>query len=49
MEFYIEGYEKIKSQKEVIYYEGYGHGGFEEIHFPKKLEYVLNYLESKNK
>lgn len=49
MEFYLEAYNNIKTEKEVIYYEGYGHGGFEEIHFPKKLEYVLNYLERKNK
>ena len=46
--FYIEAYDKITSLKEVVWYEGYGHGGFEEIHFPKKLQYVLDYLKKKN-
>lgn len=45
MEFYLKAYEKIKTEKEVIYYEGYGHGGFEEIHLPKKIGYVLNYFK----
>ena len=49
MEFYLEAYKHIKTKKEVVYYEGYGHGGFEEIHFPKKLDYVLKYLEGKEK
>lgn len=47
MEFYLEAHEKIKTQKEIVYYEGYGHGGFEKIHFPKKLEFVLNYINKK--
>lgn len=48
MEFYIEAYNRINTAKEVVYYEGYGHGGFEEIHFPKKLQYVLDYIKNKN-
>ena len=47
MEYYIEAYNKINTLKEVVYYEGYGHGGFEEIHFPKKLQYVLDYINNK--
>ena len=47
MEFYLEAYNHISTKKEVVYYEGFGHGGFEEIHFPKKLNYVLNYINRK--
>lgn len=47
MDFYLEAYNNITTKKEVVKYEGYGHGGFEEIHFPKKLQYVLDYIESK--
>lgn len=47
MDFYLEAYNKVDTPKEVLYYEGYGHGGYEEIHFPKKLEYVLNYIKNK--
>ena len=49
MEFYVEAYNRLTVSKEIHYYEGYGHGGFEEIHFPKKLQYVLDYIERKKK
>lgn len=48
MEYFLVAYDNIKVSKEVIYYEGYGHGGYEDIHFPKKLQFVLDYLKNKH-
>ena len=42
--FYL-AYEKIKSAKELIKYEGYGHGGFEEKHLPLKINFLNKYAK----
>ncbi len=44
MEFYLKAHNQIRTEKEVIYYEGYGHGGFDKFHFPKKMEFVLKHI-----
>jgi cephalosporin-C deacetylase len=45
MEYYLFAYDMIKTQKEVLFYEGYGHGGFDKYHFPKKLEFVFKNID----
>lgn len=43
--YFFYAYEKINSQKHVDIYEGYGHGGFEEIHLPKKIAFAKKILK----
>lgn len=38
--FFYQAYQKITSEKALIVYEGFGHGGFEEMHLPKKLTFL---------
>lgn len=47
--FYYLAYMNIKTKKDIVLYEGYGHGGFEEIHLPKKYAYINEFLEHYNK
>lgn len=42
--FYYEAYKKIVTKKYIDIYDDYGHGGFEEIHLPKKLKFINEYL-----
>lgn len=37
---YYLAYEKMTCEKHLDLYEGYGHGGFEEIHIPKKFKFI---------
>lgn len=43
--YFYHAYEKITSEKELIKYEGYGHGGFEEIHLPKKITFLDKHID----
>lgn len=43
--YFYEAYKKIKGKKELHKYEGYGHGGFEEIHLPKKIKFAKDILK----
>lgn len=45
--FFYQAYKRIKSSKTLEIYEGYGHGGFEEIHLPKKLAFLESVLKEK--
>lgn len=42
--YFYQAYEKIKTKKALEVYEGYGHGGFEEIHLPKKIKFAKDVL-----
>ena len=35
----------MQGEKEIHLYEGYGHGGFEEIHLPKKIAFAVKVLK----
>lgn len=41
--YFMLAYDKIKAPKVLIPYEGYGHGGFEELHLPKKIKFINDY------
>ncbi len=43
--YFYHAYEKIKSEKHLDCYEGFGHGGFEEIHLPKKIAFAKKILK----
>ena len=43
--YFYKAYEKITSKKHLDCYEGFGHGGFEEIHLPKKIAFVKEILK----
>ena len=43
--YFYQAYKKIKGEKKLDIYEGYGHGGFEEIHLPKKIEFAKKILK----
>ena len=43
--YFYQAYKKIKSEKHLDYYEGYGHGGFEELHLPKKIAFAKRVLK----
>ena len=43
--YFMKAYELIKSEKHLDIYDGYGHGGFEEIHLPKKIEFAKKVLK----
>ena len=43
--YFYQAYKKIKSEKQLDIYEGYGHGGFEEIHLPKKIKFAKKYIK----
>jgi len=45
--FFYQAYKKITSKKELKIYEGYGHGGFEEIHLPLKLIFIKQMIKEK--
>lgn len=42
-EFFLEAYNRIKAKKQLISYEGYGHGGFDKIHMPLKYAFIEKY------
>ena len=42
--YFLHAYNKMNCVKELIEYPGYGHGGFEEIHLPKKIAFLNKYL-----
>ena len=44
--YFYQAYKKIKTPKQLEIYPGYGHGGFEELHLPKKIKF-LNDLTDK--
>ena len=41
--YFMHAYNKINTPKKLDIYEDYGHGGFEEIHLPKKIEFANVY------
>ena len=43
--YFYKAYKKIKSVKEFYPYEGFGHGGFEEIHLPIKINFAKKILK----
>ena len=43
--YFYQAYKRINSKKELYPYVGYGHGGFEEIHLPKKIEFAKKVLK----
>ena len=43
-EGFYQAYRQILSEKQLEIYEGYAHGGFDTLHFPKKLEWIKKYL-----
>lgn len=43
--YFMLAYAKIKAPKELIPYEGYGHGGFEELHLPKKINFINEHIK----
>ena len=43
--YFMKAYELIKSEKHLDIYDGHGHGGFEEIHLPKKIEFAKKVLK----
>lgn len=44
--YFYQAYKKIQGYKELEIYEGYGHGGFEEIHLPKKIKFAKKILKA---
>lgn len=38
-------YHLLTCKKDLILYEGYGHGGYDHLHFPKKLNFILKNVE----
>jgi len=36
-------YERVSSPKQFLIYEGYGHGGYDELLFKEKLQFINNY------
>ena len=46
--YFYQAYKKIKSYKELYPYEGYKHGGFEELHLPKKIEFLEKIINKGN-
>lgn len=38
-------YHLLTCKKDLILYEGYGHGGYDHLHFPKKLDFILKNVE----
>ncbi|MBO4666559.1 MAG: acetylxylan esterase [Bacilli bacterium] len=43
--YYYQAYKKMKCEKYLDVYEGFGHGGFEEIHLPKKIAFAKKLLK----
>ena len=43
--YFYQAYKQINSPKQLDIYEGFGHGGFEEIHLPKKISFAKKYLK----
>ena len=43
--YFYYAYKKMNCVKQLDVYEGYGHGGFEEIHLPKKIAFAKNFLK----
>ena len=37
-------YDLLTCKKDFCIYEGFGHGGYDDIHFPKKLEFIHHHL-----
>lgn len=33
-------YQKLSTKKSMIVYHGFGHGGYDDLHFPKKLKFI---------
>lgn len=44
-EYFYQAYRKIKQPKELYIYQGYGHGGYERIHHPKEVKFLIKYLK----
>ena len=42
--YFYKAYQKIKSEKVLEVYPEFGHGGFEEIHLPKKISFTYRIL-----
>ena len=42
--YYYEAYKKITTEKYIFIYPDHGHGGFDEIHSPKKLQFIKDFL-----
>lgn len=46
-EFFYQAYKKIKEPKLLYIYDDFGHGGFDDIHRPKKINYIKEYFKLK--
>lgn len=44
-EYFYKAYENIKTPKLLYIYGGYGHGGFDRLHRPKKIKYIKDYFK----
>lgn len=44
--YFYQAYKKINGEKELHIYEGFGHGGFEEKHLPKKIGFAKRFLKA---
>lgn len=42
--FFYDAYQRINASKELIVYEEYGHGDYDEKHMPKKYEFIKKHL-----
>lgn len=37
-------YQKLSTKKSMIVYHGFGHGGYDDMHFPKKLKFIEEHI-----
>jgi len=42
--FFDYAFDRIDSPKEYVEYKDYGHGGYDNIHMPKKIEFIKKYF-----
>ena len=43
--YFYQAYKQITSEKELYAYVGFGHGGFEELHLPRKIAFAKKVLK----
>lgn len=44
-EYFYIAFSKAKVSKTLYIYNGYGHGGFDNLHYPKKLKFIKEYFK----
>lgn len=37
-------FDRLNCKKEILFYEGYGHGGYDKLHFPKKIKWIEDHI-----